>query len=171
MAARNWRDLTGQSQQEHMTVLQAFGFTNATTPTLDADLTSAYAERKASQGGGSSGGTGSPVPGKGASSTSLSGNLTKSQLQQLWIQAGGNPAQANMASAIAMAESGGRDVVSPPNTDGSLDRGYWQINSSHGSQSTLDPLGNARAAIAISSNGTNWKPWVTFNSGAYRQFL
>jgi hypothetical protein len=28
-----------------------------------------------------------------------------------------------------------------------------------------------RAAISISNNGGNWKPWSTYNSGAYRQFL
>jgi hypothetical protein len=32
-------------------------------------------------------------------------------------------------------------------------------------------MGNARAAIAISNNGTNWAPWTTFSSGAYRKFL
>jgi hypothetical protein len=32
-------------------------------------------------------------------------------------------------------------------------------------------MGNARAAVAISNNGTNWAPWTTFSSGAYRQFL
>ena len=48
------------------------------------------------------------------------------------------------------------------------ERGYWQINTNHGSLSTYDPLGNARAAVIISANGTNWHPWTTFTSGAYR---
>lgn len=127
----------------------------------------------ASPGGGAApaGGAGSTTPGQGVSSTSLSGNLSYVQLEQLWVDAGGNPAVRNMAAAIAMAESGGRDVVSAPNSNGTVDRGYWQINSSWGSQSTLDPLGNARAAVAISKNGTNWNPWVTFWKGLYKPFL
>jgi hypothetical protein len=48
------------------------------------------------------------------------------------------------------------------------ERGYWQINTNHGSLSTYDPLGNAKAAVIISANGTNWHPWTTFTSGAYR---
>ncbi len=97
--------------------------------------------------------------------------LTYAQLQQLWITAGGNPQVAPMAAAIAMAESGGNDVTSKPNTNGTVDRGYWQINSVHGSQSSLDPMVNARAAVSISNNGTNWNPWTTFKTGAYRKFL
>lgn len=83
------------------------------------------------------------------------------QLEQLWIQAGGNPIAAPMAAAIAMAESGGdANAVGHP-SNGTEDRGLWQINSIHGSQSTLDPLANAKAAVAISQNGTTWKPWCT----------
>ena len=48
------------------------------------------------------------------------------------------------------------------------ERGYWQINLNHGALSTYDPLGNAKAAVIISDNGTNWNPWTTFTSGAYR---
>lgn len=84
------------------------------------------------------------------------------QLKQLWVQAGGSAAYATVAAAVAMAESGGNsDSVNSANSNGTVDRGLWQINSIHGSQSTLDPVANARAAVAISSGGTNWKPWCT----------
>lgn len=86
---------------------------------------------------------------------------TFSQLQDLWKQAGGNAAVAVMAAAIAMAESGGRSDATHTNSNGTVDRGLWQINSIHGAQSTLDPMANARAAVSISSNGTNWRPWCT----------
>jgi hypothetical protein len=67
-----------------------------------------------------------------------------------------------MAAAIAMAESGGNpNAVNGSNSNGSTDRGLWQINSIHGSQSTLDPLANARAAVGISKGGTDWRPWCT----------
>ena len=54
------------------------------------------------------------------------------------------------------------------NTDGSTDRGYWQINSIHGALSTYDAEGNARAAVQLSGNGTDWSPWVTYNTDAYQ---
>ena len=96
---------------------------------------------------------------------------TDTQLQQLWIQNGGKPAAAPLAASIALAESTGRPDATNQNTNGSTDRGLWQINSVHGAQSTYDITGNVKAAIAISNNGTNWTPWSTFNSGAYKPFL
>lgn len=83
------------------------------------------------------------------------------QIQQLWIQYGGNAQAAPLAAAVAMAESGGGQNSYNGNTNGSMDRGLFQINSVHGSQSTFDIAGNIRAAIAISNNGTTWKPWCT----------
>jgi LysM repeat protein len=84
-------------------------------------------------------------------------------LEGLWEQAGGNSADAFMAAEIAMAESGGNpNAISP--TD---DFGLWQINGSNGSLATLNALQNARSAITLSDNGTNWGPWTTYHSGAY----
>jgi len=93
------------------------------------------------------------------------------QLKQLWIQNGGNPAAADIAAAIALAESGGDSTASNTNSDGSIDRGFWQINSVHGALSTFDITGNVKAAIQVSNNGKNWSPWVTYVSGAFRKFL
>lgn len=92
------------------------------------------------------------------------------QLEGIWTQAGGSSGSAPIAAAIAMAESGGNSTATGQNS-GSVDRGLWQINSVHGTQSTYDVMGNARAAVAISSNGTNWTPWTTYTNGAYRQYL
>ena len=66
-----------------------------------------------------------------------------------------------------MAESGGRQYASLYNTNGTTDRGYWQINSIHGSLSTFDARGNARAAVLISRDGRDWSPWTTYQTGAY----
>ena len=53
-----------------------------------------------------------------------------------------------------MAESGGSQYAHSPTND----FGYWQINGGHGpAMATYDPIGNARAAIAISGNGSNWR--------------
>ena len=100
-----------------------------------------------------------------SSASTLSGTLGCSGLEALWEAAGGSPAEAFMAAEIAMAESGGNQyAVSPTN-----DYGYWQINGSHGpAQATFDPIGNARAAVAISSDGTDWYPWTTYVTGAYQ---
>lgn len=88
------------------------------------------------------------------------------QLMTLWEQAGGSKLNAAMAAAIAMAESGGDATATNNNTNGTQDRGLWQVNSSWGSLSTFDPMSNARAAVQISKNGTTWRPWCTAYSDA-----
>lgn len=98
------------------------------------------------------------------------GTLNCSQLERLWEKAGGSPSTARMAAAIAMAESGGQQ--DPPsnassNYNGKSDIGYWQINSGiYPGLATTNPIGNARAAIQISQDGTNWSPWVTYQNNA-----
>ena len=47
------------------------------------------------------------------------------------------------------------------------DFGYWQINASNGSLATYNALGNARSAIILSDDGTNWSPWTTYTAGLY----
>lgn len=89
---------------------------------------------------------------------------SQSQIEKLWVQYGGNPQYAKMASAIAMAESGGNSAPAHdkvPDSNGTYDRGLFQINSIHGAMSTEDVATNVRAAIQISGNGTNWRPWCT----------
>ena len=95
------------------------------------------------------------------------GTLGCPGLERLWEQAGGPPAAARLAASVAMAESGGRQYAALVNANGTTDRGYWQINSVHGSLSTFGAYANARAAVLISSSGRDWTPWVTYNSGAY----
>lgn len=83
-------------------------------------------------------------------------------------------ADPNLAAAVALAESGGNPLAAnTANTDGSRDDGLWQINSIHGYDPDWlhDPDNNAEAMMAISSGGTDWTPWVTYNSGAYLAFL
>jgi LysM repeat protein len=99
----------------------------------------------------------------GSGSTSLSGTLGCSGLERLWEDAGGNAADAVMAASIAMAESGGNQYAHSPTND----YGYWQINASNGSLATFNPYGNARAAVILSDNGSNWSPWTTYTSGTY----
>ena len=97
------------------------------------------------------------------SSGGLSGTLSCSGLEQLWNAAGGNPADAFMAAEIAEAESGGNQYALSP-TD---DYGYWQINASNGALATFNAYGNARSAIILSDDGSNWNAWTTYHPGAY----
>jgi len=85
------------------------------------------------------------------------------------------------AAAVAMAESRGnpsaQNLVTNPAPGNGPERsfGLWQINTlahpNYDENSLLDPTYNARAALAISQNGTNWTPWSTYNHGDYRQYL
>jgi len=132
------------------------------TTTVTASTTSHSHSHSGSSGGGtvivqSSKGTGS------GNSGGLSGTLSCSGLEDLWDHAGGNPADAFMAAEIAMAESGGRQYALSP-TD---DYGYWQINASNGALATFDAYGNARSAIILSDDGTNWDAWTTYREGLY----
>lgn len=98
---------------------------------------------------------------------SESGTLNCSQLESLWEKAGGPPSAAFTAAEVAMAESSGRQYAVNQNTNGSTDEGYWQINNqAWPGLATYDPLANAKAAVQISQDGTNWQPWVTFDHGA-----
>jgi len=144
----------------------------ATEAAVTASAPSGYQARHAtpvehgSDAGGGSRAASTPATVSRVSRTAAvtsAGTYSCRGLEALWEEAGGSAGQAAMAASIAMAESGGdANAISP--TD---DFGLWQINASHGSEATLDPLGNARAAIDISGNGSNWGAWTTFTSGVY----
>jgi hypothetical protein len=91
------------------------------------------------------------------------------ELRSLAIQAGFSATEADVAAAIAMAESGGRPEVTNVNTNGSTDYGLWQINSVHPDLlrqgNWKDPAVNARMARAVYTQaGSKFTPWSTFNS-------
>ena len=96
------------------------------------------------------------------------GTLTYSQLEGLWEAAGGPKNVANVAAAIAEAESGGRDVMQQGQPFQTTGWGYWQITP--GGPQYLDPMTNARKAVA-DYDARGFEPWTTFNDGAYRAFL
>jgi LysM repeat protein len=96
--------------------------------------------------------------------TSLQGTLSCGGLEALWRSAGGASWAEVTAASIAMAESGGRQYA----TGSAGERGYWQINPVNGSLSTYNAYGNARSAVIMSRDGTNWHPWTTWVDGAYR---
>lgn len=102
-------------------------------------------------------------PSSGGGVTHLQGTLNCGGLEALWRSAGGAPRAEVTAASIAMAESGGRQYAT-----GSVgERGYWQINPVNGSLSTYNAYGNARSAVIMSRDGTDWYPWTTWVDGAY----
>lgn len=116
-----------------------------------------------------------PFPGQGRS-------YSFSQLQQLWIQAGGHPQDAPLMAGIALAESSGNPWAfnnKPPDLSG----GLWQINyygsnaaprtALWGPQSNLvgdspqQALENAKAAVYLlyntDSHLDNWRGDAAYN--------
>lgn len=92
--------------------------------------------------------------------------LSWDQLRNTWIYAGGARDRADIAAAVAMAESGGRSDATHYNNNGTVDNGLWQINRPYTAFSLFDPFTNAKVAIQMSANGTNWRPWCTAYSDA-----
>jgi|SRR5215472_11119050 len=78
-------------------------------------------------------------------------------LEVLWVSEGGASWARGTAACIAEHESGGRTYA----TGAAGERGLWQIAPSHGSLSSYNPYINARAAVILSRNGTNWSQWTT----------
>jgi hypothetical protein len=82
-----------------------------------------------------------------------------------------------IALAVQRAENPrGACEVYHYNSDGTLDWGYFQINTVHLKRAGVNLRGllDCKANIDFAyqlflENG--FKPWTTFNSGAYRQFL
>jgi hypothetical protein len=80
---------------------------------------------------------------------------------------------ANLVRAVAItgAESSRYQYAYLVNTNCSIDRGLWQINSGYWpSYSSYAQATNAHGMYVISSHGTNWHPWVTYNNGAYKSY-
>ncbi len=97
--------------------------------------------------------------------------LSQRQIALLWIAEGGNPAKADEASAVAMAESGGDTKVHTP---GSCCHGLYQFHHDYFSvKCALSAPCATRMAIKLSENGKEWEGgrWEAHENGAYRQFL
>lgn len=128
---------------------------------------------------------GGPAPGvlPGPSAPSA-GALTGAQVARHAGAAGFAGEALVTAVAIARAESGWRpgavgDVGLQTGVWGPS-IGLWQIRSLNAQRGTglprdasrlTDPAFNARAAWAISGQGSNWRPWTVYKTGAYRAYL
>lgn len=95
---------------------------------------------------------------------------------RLVLAVGGHRWDPAIMVAIAGAESSWHsESVSPPNRDGSRDRGLFQIND-HAHADLLrrfdwrDPRGNTEMAYIVWRPG-NYHAWTTYFNGAYLRFL
>ena len=87
--------------------------------------------------------------------------MTYDQVENTWIQAGGNPQAAAMAAAVADTESGLNPSATRTNPDGTTGVGLWLIPKNGMPPGTTDPVANARAAVQISQNGQDWSNWCS----------
>jgi hypothetical protein len=169
-STRSRRSSTAVSRQLVLAVLVALAclIAGGTTPALAA---------------------GSPTPasiGSAAATTTATSSAVAASSSALrcanaWKSAGLSASTAVTATAVGLAESS--CTASATNSNGatsgcprgSVDRGMWQINSCYHSEVSsacaFNAVCNAKAAFRISSSGTNWRPWSTYNSGAYRSRL
>ena len=83
-----------------------------------------------------------------------------------------------VALAIQRAENPqGKCEIYHHNTDGTLDWGYFQINTVHlkrpglNLRDLLDCKANIDFAYLLFQEHHGFTPWSTFNSGKYRQFM
>jgi hypothetical protein len=133
------------------------------------------------------------------SANPLTGNITAARAAKIALDAGFTDQQAVTAVAVAMAESSLKTDSLNHNQDNTYDMGLWQINTVHSGATPytdpyannpnpadaklvpsnlqpfmmqmFDPNLNAQKAYSVSSSGTNWTPWVTYNTGAYKSYL
>jgi hypothetical protein len=81
------------------------------------------------------------------------------QVENVWMQAGGSPQAAAMAAAVADASSGLNPNATRTNPDQTESIGLWLVPKNGVPPGSTDPLANARAAIQLSKNGTDWSQW------------
>ena len=126
---------------------------------------------------GSTAGSGtSASSGSASTGATPTGTLSYAQLTALWTKNGGSSTTANLAAAIAEAESSGRTGVTSSNPDGGTNVGLWQLDtrgvgSGYTVQQLQDPDTNARITVMHTGNGKNWGPWETWHTGAYKKYL
>lgn len=85
------------------------------------------------------------------------------------------PKDRPIATAIMLAESGGRPLAKNINSNATTDYGLFQINSVHIARvgdinKLLDPETNVRVAAQIHAE-QSWWPWVTYWNGSYKRHL
>lgn len=107
----------------------------------------------------------------------LTGNLSSADIAKVASSAGFEGDDLATAVAVALAESSGNpSAVGDLNITPGGSIGLWQVNlkahPEYSADELTDPQTNANAAFAIyQAAGGTFRPWSTFNSGAYLAHL
>ena len=106
--------------------------------------------------------------------TGNAARISMSQVASYWKRAGGSTSSCPTAVAVAWAESRG-DTKAKGYNSNSVDRGLWQINNywhrDVSDSCAFDAACNAKAAVRISSGGSRWSPWATYNDGLHHRWM
>jgi hypothetical protein len=102
--------------------------------------------------------------------------LTAREIAKVAHQAGWRDENLIKAVAVALAESGGYTEATNTNSDGSIDRGLWQLNNKYQPQVSdacaFDPACATREAYKIYRDRSyTFNPWAAYTSGAYKKHL
>lgn len=110
--------------------------------------------------------------------------LSPAQIYTLARNAGLSPAAATTATAVALAESGGRtDAVGDVSLEDATwgpSVGLWQIRSLKAQTGTgqprdasrlTDPQFNAASMASISGGGKSFGAWTTYTKGTYKKYV
>lgn len=107
--------------------------------------------------------------------------LSAADIAQVAANAGFSGNDLTTAVAVALAESGGNPSAYNPETaagtpQGQGSYGLWQIylkaHPEFSGVDLTDPNNNANAAFSVySAAGSSFRPWSTFNNGAYQAHL
>lgn len=98
--------------------------------------------------------------------------VSDADLLRLARAAGFSSGEAVTAAAVAIPESRRNTRAINRNTDGSVDRGLWQINSVHGypADKLFDPAFNARAAREVFEK-QGWNAWNAYKDGLHEPHI
>jgi Lysozyme like domain len=94
----------------------------------------------------------------------------KHELEELWVKAGGPKAQAQIAAAIALAESKGVPTAKNPEGPEHAE-GLWQIKGQLISGNPFNPEVSAANAVAKWKAAKGFSPWTTYTGGEYKKYL
>ncbi len=99
--------------------------------------------------------------------------MTFQEIEQEWINNGGNPLMAPIMAAIAMAESTGNptDTTGDHGTSWGLYQIHWTVHPQFDKSLLTNAGYNTNAAIQLSGNGRDLTPWTTHNDGTYLKYL
>ena len=146
----------GSAADPNAAALGNLGQTLASSATAAANASG----QAAATAGGAVGNLGSTFTG-----TAPSGIVTPAEMVSFWTELGGDPAQAQYAAGVMMAESSGDPNSTSSNPDGGINVGLFQLDTKgfgagHTVAELKDPTLNTRITIMATRNGTDWADWA-----------